>query len=82
MGSPGEGMTASLALRTNITKNIQKARFAITDITKQELMKLLKEFNNSLYLGYNNKQIRNKPTNDYFFLIKRITKLIKSKRHV
>ena len=82
MGRPGKGMTISLALRTKNPNTKQKSRCAITEITKQDFRKILKKFNNSPYLDYNSKQFHNKPTDDYLFLIKYITKIIKSKRHV
>ena len=34
------------------------------------------------YLGYKKKQVYNEPTEDYFFLIKHIYKLINFKKHV
>ena len=55
MGIPGKGLTTYLALRTKIPNNKQKARFAITDITNQYFMKLIKKFKNSPHLGYKSK---------------------------
>ena len=78
MVRPENGMTSSLALRTKIPNKKQKTRFAITDITKQDYRKFLKNFESSPYLGYNIKQFHNEPTEDYLFLIKHITKRIKS----
>ena len=60
----------------------QKVRFAITDVTNKELRKLLNKFNNSPYLGYKIKKVNNEPTEDYFFLIKNITKLMEINSHV
>ena len=37
---------------------------------------------NSPYLGFKTKQVYNEATYSYFFLIKHITKIIKSERHV
>ena len=39
----GKGMNISLFLRTKIPNNKQKARFAITDITDQDFINLLKK---------------------------------------
>ena len=44
MGIPGKGLTTYLALRTKRTNNKEKAGFFITDITNQDLRKLLKKF--------------------------------------
>ena len=82
MGIPGNGMTTSMVLRTKRSNNKRKARFAITDITNQYFRKFLNKFRNSPYIGYKSKQVHNKPTEAYFFLIKNITKLMKSERGV
>ena len=60
----------------------QKAGFAISYITNQDFRKLLKNFRNSPYLCYKSKHFHNETTEDYFFLIKHITKLMKSKSPV
>ena len=81
MGIPGKGLTTSMDLRTKSSK-IKKVMFDITDITNQDFRKFLKKFNNSPYLGYKSKNIHNEPSETYIFLIKQITKLMKSERHV
>ena len=43
---------------------------------------MLEKFENSPYLGYKSKQVHNESTETYLFLIKYITKLIKSDKHV
>ena len=75
-------MTTYMYLSTKRSNKNQNTRFSITDITKQYFSKLLKKFDNSPYLGYNIKHDHNEPTEDYFFLIKHITKLIKSERYI
>ena len=52
-------MPISLYIRNKRSNKKKKARFAITDITKQDLRKFLKNFKNSPYLGYKSKQVRN-----------------------
>ena len=54
----------------------------MTDITNQDFRKLLKKFNNSPDMGNKSKQVHNEPTEAYLLLIKNITKLMKSKRHI
>ena len=46
-------MTTYLDLSTKIPNKKQNSRFSITDITNQYFRKLLKNFNNSPYIGYN-----------------------------
>ena len=82
MEIPGKGMNTSLALRTKRWNKKQKSRFVIIGNNNQYFRKLLKKFNNSPYLGYKNKQVHNEPTEAYPFLIKHISKLIKSYSHV
>ena len=43
---------------------------------------MLKKFEDSSYIGYKIKQVQNEPTEAYLFLIKKITKWMKNKRHV
>ena len=82
MGRPYKGMNTSLDLRTKRLNKKKRARFSITEITKQDSRDFLKKFDNSPYIGYKIKQVHNEPTEAYFFLIKKITKPIKSERHV
>ena len=81
MGRIGKRMNNSLASR-NKSKKKQKAKFANTDITNQDLRELLNKFENSPYLSYKHKQVHNEPTESSFFLIKLITKRIKINGHV
>ena len=59
-------MPTYLDLRTKSSKNKQKEKFSINDITIQDFRKLLKMFKNSPYLGSKSKQIHNDPTEDFF----------------
>ena len=77
MGRTGKG-----ALSTKGPNKKQKAIFSITNITKQYFGNLLKKFDNSPFLDYKSKEVHNEPTEDYLFLMKYITKLMKSERHV
>ena len=57
----GKGMKTSMDLRTKTSNKKQKAKFAITDNTNQELRKLINMFNNFPFLGYKSKQFHDKP---------------------
>ena len=70
MEIPDKGLTTTLVLSTKSPNKKQKARFTVTDSTKQEFSKLLKKFNNSPCLGYKSNQVHNEPTEAYLFLIK------------
>ena len=82
MGRSGKGLTTSLTPKTKITDKKQKSRTAITDITHQEFIKLFKKFKNLPHLCYKKKQVHNEPTEADFFLIKHLSKLLKTKNHV
>ena len=84
MGIPGKVLNTSLDTRNKSShkKKKQNERFDITYITNQDFRKLLKKFNNLPYKCYKSKQVHNEPTEDYFFLIKQITKIVKRERHV
>ena len=55
---------------TKIPNNKQKVSTFIYDITNQDFSNLIKDFKNSPYKGYKNKQAHNEPTEDYLFIIK------------
>ena len=67
---PGNVLTSYMETR-------KKAMFSMTYITTQDFGNLLKKFYNSPYSGYKSKQVHNEPTEDYLFLIKHISMLIK-----
>ena len=75
-------MNTSLGISNKNSNKKQKEMFAITDITTQDNRKFLKNFKNLPYLDYKSKQVHNEPTEAYLFLIKHITKLMKSDRRV
>ena len=79
--TPCKELTTSLALINRNLNNKQRSRFAISEITNQDFRKLLRKFNNSPYLCCKIKQFYNETTEAYFFLIKNITKPMKTKRH-
>ena len=78
MKRPGKGLTTSMNIRTKSPNKKQNAGFYITAITKQDFRKFINKFENSPYLVYKSKQVNNEPTDAYLFLIKQITKIIKS----
>ena len=75
-------MTISRTINTKSSNKKQKSRFEIVYITKHHFRKFLRKFSNSPHLGYKSKQVHNETNESYFFLIKHITKLIKSNRRV
>ena len=80
MGRSFKGVNTSLNLSTKSPNKNQKASTAIAYFTNQDLRNFLKDINNSPYLGYKKKQVCNKLTVYYFFLIKQFYNIIKSKK--
>ena len=64
MGRSGNGLINYMALSIKIPKKKEKARVTINDITNHYFGNFLKEFKNSTYLGYKDKQVHNEPTED------------------
>ena len=58
----GKWLTTYMTLRTKSPNNKQKAGTAVNDIANQSFRNLLKDFNNSPYLGYKKKQVSNERT--------------------
>ena len=81
MGISGKGLNTSMTIRTKRPDKKQKRKTTINIINNQYFRKLLKEFKNSPYLGHKKKKVHNEPTEAYFFLIKQVSKLIKTKKH-
>ena len=82
MGISGKGLTLSLIISTKRPNKKQKARNSVTDINTQYFRKLLNKFKNLPRIGYKKKKVHNEPTEDYLFLVKQISKILKIKNHV
>ena len=79
MGIQCKGLTNSLYIHTKRSNKKQNSRFSINDINNQDFRKFLKRFNSSPYLGLKIKQVHNIATEVYFFPVKYITKIMKSR---
>ena len=68
---PVKRMTTYMTIRTRIRPNKKhKERNANTEVVPQYFMKILKEFKDIPYLVYWRRQVKNYPTEAYFFLVK------------
>ena len=68
---PVKRMTTYMTIRTRIRPNKKhKERNANTEVVPQYSMKILEEFKDIHYLLYMRIQVRNYPTEVYFFLVK------------
>ena len=79
----GKWATTSLTLRTRRRpNNKQKARTDTTDVSLHKFVDILKEFKFVPYPEYRRKQAKNQPTEDYYFLARQISDLLKSNHRV
>ena len=53
---------------------MQKARYAITDVSMKDLSNIIKEFEKLSYRGYVRKRPKHEPTDSYFCLARQISK--------
>ena len=82
MVKTGKETTNYLYIKTKIANKKQRAKFSITDITKQVFRKFLKKFDKLPYIGYNRKRFHNELDEACFFIIKRINRQKQSERDV
>ena len=65
----------SLGIKTIISlKKKKKSRYAITNVSKKDISKIIKEFENLPYKGYVQKSSKHVPTDSYFYLAMHISK--------
>ena len=77
------GLTNSPTLSTRRRSNkTKKTRTVNTDIIPEYFTKILEEFNNLTYIGYNNRQGKDNHTEAYFLLIKQIYQILKNNSHI
>ena len=83
VGRSGRGLTTSLNIRSRrMSKNKQKARNTNICVAIQTFVEILEEFKDVYYTGYSRKKAKNQPTKSYYFLVKQISKLLKSNKQV
>ena len=75
LGRSGKGLLTALVLKTNArSEKYKKARYAIVNVSKKDLFKIIKEFEIFDKLPYEKKRPNNEPTHIYFHLARHITK--------
>ena len=69
LGISGKGLINSLVLKAkSMLKRYQKARYAIGNVSKKELSKIIREFEKLIYESYESKRPKHKPTDSYYYL--------------
>ena len=80
-------MVTALDFKTKVRfAKIQKARYAIQNVSKKDLLKIIKEFEKSGKVPYLKSIPKNEPTSRYFHLVRQLAKCMmrsdESNRHV
>ena len=69
LGRPGKGLITSLGLKAKARpKKYKKARYAIRNVSKKELSKIIREFYKLPYKSYERRRPKHEPTDSYFYL--------------
>ena len=75
LGIPGKGLITSLGLKAKVRPHRwKKARYAIKNISKKDLSKIIREFEKLFYKSYEKKRPKHGPTDSYFYLAKQLEK--------
>ena len=68
LGRPGKGLITSLGLKAKARpKKYKKARYAIRNVSKKELSKIIREFYKLPYKSYERMRPKHEPTDSYFY---------------
>ena len=71
----GKGLITSLGFKTKATpQKYKKARYAIVNVSKKYLSKIIREFEKFEKLPSEKKRPKNEPTDSYFYLARQISK--------
>ena len=69
LGRPGKGLITSLGLKSKAGPHkYKKARYAIGNVSKKDLSKVIREFEKLTYESYEKKRPNHEPTDIYFYL--------------
>ena len=75
MGRSGKGLVTALALKTNARpKKYKKARYAIRNVSKKDLSKVIKKFEKIGKVPYVKSISKHEPNLSYFHLVRCISK--------
>ena len=75
LGISGKGLITYLILKAKvIPKKYKKERYAIVNVSKKELSKIIRDFEKLPYESYERKSSNHKPTERYFYLSRQLGK--------
>ena len=71
----GEGLITSLGFKAKVRpKKYKKARYAIVNVSKKDLYKIIREFDKFEKLPYEKNRPKHEPTDSYFYLAIQLAK--------
>ena len=73
LGRSREGLIISLGLNINLRPK-KKARYAITNVSMRDILKIINGLENFPYKGYVQKRPKHEPTESYFYLERQLSK--------
>ena len=75
LGISGEGLITSLGLKAKASPNkYKKSRYAIVNISKKDLSKIIRDFERLPYENYDRKRPKYELTENYFYLARQLEK--------
>ena len=75
MERSGKGLITFLDFKAKLRPHkYKKARYAIGNVSKKDLSKIIREFEKSPYDIYDKKRPKHEPTDSYFYLARQLTK--------
>ena len=75
MGRSGKGLINSLGIKAKARpKKYRKSRYAIINVVKKDLSKIIREFGKLPYESYAKNRPKNEPTDSYFYLARHLEK--------
>ena len=74
-GGSGKEFITSLGLKAKARPNkYKKARYAIFNVSKKDLSKIISEFDKLPYKSYERRRPKHEPTDNYFYLARHLAK--------
>ena len=78
LGRSGKELITSLGLKTNVNSNkYKKARYSITNVSMENISKIIKEFGKFTYKSYVQNRPKHKPNDSYRYLEIQIAECIR-----
>ena len=83
LGRSVKGLVTALAFKTKVgLQNYKKARYAISNVSKKDLLKIIKEFEKIGKLPYEKRIPKHEPTPSYFHLVRQLVEyMMRSDEH-